>query len=124
MLKRCRTKKYFKKICRSGQALSFAFSKNAAGQVMQEFSFCMILVLLLIYGTMMIFRWTGIDFAERRRAHEQLLYTSINQDYGSCNDANCTSRGERIDGPLRQIYPDFYTKPAKMNAVWTGQYNY
>jgi hypothetical protein len=48
----------------------------------------------------MIFRWTGLDLADRRIAHDTSLY-----------DSNL--------GRLQQIDPYFYTT-SPMNAVWNG----
>ena len=76
-----------------------------------EFAFCMIVVFLMIYGIVMILRWTGMDLAERRRAHDVRLTVPIIQEY--------TSPGAS-DGPLYQVDPYFYS-PMKMNAVWKGQ---
>ena len=79
------------------------------GQVALEFTFCMIVVFLMIYGIIMILRWTGMDLAERRRAHDMRLTAPIAQDYGN-----------PTDGPLFQVDPYFYS-PIKMNAVWKGE---
>lgn len=78
-------------------------------QVLIEFSFCMVVIFLMIYAAMMIFRWTGSDLAARRVAHDDLLTTNVEQRYG----------GTIANGPLKQIDPYFY-RPGKMNAVWDG----
>ena len=78
------------------------------GQAALEFSFCMIVVFLMIYGIVMILRWTGLDLAERRRAHDTRLIAPIDQDYVNASD-----------GPLYQVDPYFYS-PIKMNAIWRG----
>ena len=108
-------------------------------QVSIEFMFCMIIVFLLIYGVLMIFRWTGLDLLERRRAHDSLLYKPIVQDWGTClvcdvgNPPGCSCScffflcipcgclqwSDVGDGPIKQIDPYFY-KPIKMNAVFNG----
>ena len=81
------------------------------GQVMVEFTFCMIILFLMMYGMVMAFRWAGLDLTNRETAHEGLLMTDeVVEDYPS------TAPG---DGPLRQIDGYFY-QPAKMNAVWAG----
>ncbi len=82
--------------------------RGTKSQVLIEFSFCMVVIFLMIYATMMIFRWTGSDLAGRRVAHDDLLTTDVEQRYGTI-----------ADGPLKQIDPYFY-RPTKMNAVWDG----
>jgi hypothetical protein len=94
------------------------------GQVIIEFTFCMIIILLMIYGLMMVFRWTGVDLAERRRAHDTVLMQDINVDYGGCAVFNsmsgvCLQEMPQWSGPLKQIDPYFYV-PMKINAVWQG----
>ena len=78
------------------------------GQATLEFAFCMIVVFLMIYGITMILRWTGMDLAERRRAHDTRLIAPVAQDYVNPSD-----------GPLYQVDPYFYN-PIKMNAIWRG----
>jgi len=77
-----------------------------SAQVIIEFTFSMIIIFLMIYGLMMIFRWTGMDLAFRRISHEDVLTNTIERAY--------TDPG---DGPLKQLSPYFHT-PTKMNAVW------
>lgn len=69
-------------------------------QVILEFTFCMIVILIMIYGVVKVFFWTGRDLAERRISHDEVLTSeSLNS--------------------LEQIDPYFYT-PISMNAVWDG----
>ena len=49
----------------TGHTLSY----NKA-QVFIEFTFCMIIIFLIIYGLTQILIWTGVDIAERRRANK------------------------------------------------------
>ena len=79
--------------------------RKSKGQVLMEFAFSMIIILFIIFGLIMVFRWTGLDLAERRRAHDTVLMGTIIEDYGNV-----------IDGPLKQIDPFFYN-PIEMNAV-------
>lgn len=81
-----------------------------AGQVIIEFTFCMIIVFLMIYSLIMIFRWTGTDLADRRISHERTLRSPINRNYTLADPGA---------GPLTQIDPFFY-KPVGMNAIWDG----
>ena len=72
---------------------------GSKGQVILEFTFCMIIVLLMIYGVVKVFHWAGEDMVERRKAHDGTL------------------RAATL--PVHQIDPYFYT-PVKMNAIWDG----
>jgi len=49
--------------------------KNKA-QVMLEFSFCMIIVMLMIYGMIKLFRWSGIDLVGKSKLYESSLTQS------------------------------------------------
>lgn len=80
------------------------------GQVIIEFTFCMIIVMLMMYSLIKIFRWTGVDLAERRIAHDVTLKSAVTRDYSA------SSLG---DGPMGQIDTYFYS-PIKINAVWRG----
>ncbi len=85
------------------------YQPGRKGQVMLEFTFCMIIIFLMMYAIVMVFRWAGLDLAERRLAHDALLTTNeVVESYGTPGD-----------GPLRQIDTYFY-QPAKMNTVWDG----
>lgn len=95
-------------------------------QVLIEFTFCMIIIMLMIYGLIMILRWTGVDLAERERAHESQLTTPIIEDYGQCLVWNtdsipfvCLQTTTMANGPLKQLDEHFYL-PTPMNAVWEG----
>ena len=98
------------------------------GQVMLEFTFCMIVLFLMMYAIVMIFRWVGLDLGSRQQAHEALLTTEIDPNYGDCVTSvfnivtgvtTCTDFRNITRGPLTQIDPYFYT-PDAMNAVWAG----
>lgn len=112
------------------------------GQSIMEFAFCMAVVLIMLYGTAMIFRWTGMDLAERRIAYEQSMAISIEEDYGSCGVYNCfhpvncrapsclgigaetcdcLRNTTKEEGPLKQLGGSFYN-PVRMNAVWGDEY--
>jgi len=64
-----------------------------------EFTFVMIAILLLAYGLIRIFRWAGMDLAERRYEHERVL----------------TSGSNAYD----QLKPDFY-RPKRLNSFYRG----
>ncbi len=92
-------------------------------QVMLEFTFCMIILFLMMYGIIMVFRWVGLDLGQRQHAHEAVLTAPIDSRYGQCVNfvlpGGCVEQRAVEAGPLSQIDPYFYT-PEKMNAVWTG----
>lgn len=114
-----------------------------AGQALIEFAFCMIVILLMIYGTIMVFRWTGLDLAERRAAHDRSLTVLANENYRDCVTFDtrevgcvqtdnpfwcdqhvvrccpCIAYRDMETGPMKQLDTYFY-KPIGMNAVWEG----
>ncbi len=102
--------------------LTSHFLLNKKAQVMIEFTFCMIILFLMMYGIIMIFRWVGLDLGQRQQAHEAVLTAEIDHSYGDCVFGflgTCLSHKPVEPGPLNQIDPYFYT-PAKMKAVWAG----
>ena len=76
------------------------------GQVLLEFTFCMAVVLIMIFSLAMILRWAGTDFARRRIVHEETLVQ------GTVAQGHTDSLI-----PQRQLDPYFY-RPVRMNAVW------
>ncbi len=70
-------------------------NNKTKAQVTIEFTFSMMITLLLIVGMIKVFAWTGRDLADRIRAHEKIL----TQDIG-CTGSSC---------PLKQLKPTFYT---------------
>ena len=64
------------------------------GQSTIEFTFSMVLTVLLIVGMIKVFQWTGNDLAQRRIAHEAALLS------GAC--------GEGPQCPLEQVRPTFF----------------
>ncbi len=84
--------------------------KKNKGQVIIEFTFCVIVVMLMMYGLIMIFRWTGVSMANRRIGHDSTLEVGFTRNYGS---------GAVGQGPLKQLDTYFF-KPSKMKAVWDG----
>ena len=82
----------------------------AAGKKAQstlEFTFSMVVFLLLMYGMMMAFRWVGVDLGERRIAHEGALLSPVNEGW---------SRGAG-DSSVSQLDPNFYSMK-KMGLVF------
>ena len=74
---------------------------TSKAQVILEFTFCMIIILLMIYGVVKVFQWAGRDVAERQIAHENSLIRNVSD-------------------PRDQIGPVFYM-PRRMNAIWDGK---
>jgi hypothetical protein len=75
------------------------------GQSTIEFTFAMIVTFILIYALVMVFRWAGLDLAERRFAHERLLQMEKDPVTGA------------VTRPEQQLNPEFY-KPRKLEAVF------
>jgi len=91
--------------------------KNAQSTL--EFSFSMIAILLLIYGCVMIFRWSGVSLAERRIAHDDVLVTVVPDNYVQDLYSFPWGGGGPTPTPLIQVRPHFYT-PESMNFVFRG----
>ncbi|MBN1870032.1 MAG: hypothetical protein JW847_05600 [Candidatus Omnitrophica bacterium] len=75
-------------------------------QVLLEFTFCMVIILLMLYGITKVLTWTGREYVGRSRAHDNVLYQNIDRDYQIIGE-----------GPAKQIDPYYYT-PVKLNAIW------
>jgi len=50
-------------------------SEDIKGQSTIEFTFAMIVIMFLIYGMVMTFRWAGMDLANRRYTEDKTLMT-------------------------------------------------
>lgn len=68
------------------------------GQATIEFTFAIMLTLIMTLALFMVFRWVGLDLANRRYSHEKLL-------------TNDSLR------PEQQLNPDFY-RPRKIDAAF------
>jgi hypothetical protein len=70
--------------------------KNKAQSTI-EFTLVLIIIVLMVWGLIQIFRWSGMDLAERRWTHDQTL----------------------INGqtPEEQLNPDFY-RAKRLNSVY------
>lgn len=71
-----------------------------SGQSTIEFTFAMMIVLILIFALVMVFRWAGMDLAERRSAHDRSMTNSSLS-------------------PYQQLNPDFY-QPREIRAAYNG----
>ncbi len=74
--------------------------RNKLGQSTIEFTFAMTVTLIMLFALLMVFRWVGLDLADRRFTHDRML----------SNDAL---------RPEQQLNPDFY-KPRKIDAAYRG----
>jgi hypothetical protein len=97
------------------------------GQVILEFTFCMIVIMIMIFGITRVLFWTGNDLATRRLSHEEritlfpdpdntyigwdLLYIPVVINF-------IPFPGELI--ALAQIAPNYHA-PIKMDAIWDGK---
>ena len=74
--------------------------RNKRGQSTIEFTFAMTVALIMLFALLMVFRWVGLDLADRRFTHDRTL-------------SNFALR------PEQQLNPDFY-KPRKIDAAYRG----
>jgi hypothetical protein len=86
----------------------FNKTKNKA-QVIVEFTFCVVITLIMVYGVVYVFQWVGEDQVRRRQQHDALysIKKPIKERYSSPSSS----------GVLQQLEPNFY-KPVKMNAIF------
>ena len=75
-------------------------NKRSPAQVSIEFTFCMIIIVMLMYGIVKAFRWAGMDLAERRAANDQIFSININEQWetGKIN----------TEGVAKQLVANFY----------------
>ena len=92
----------------SRMSMSNSKKLQRSAQTTLEFTFSLIIILLLLYSCVMIFRWAGVSLMERRVAHDSVLTESIDESWVVYNS-----------GPLKQLKKDFY-KPDDMNFVFNG----
>jgi len=48
-----------------------------------EFTFAMVVIMFLVYGMVRVFRWTGMDLAQRRWAQDNSMTTLVGTDPAS-----------------------------------------
>ena len=77
--------------------------EHMRGQSTIEFTFAMIVIIFLIYGMVRVFRWAGMDLANRRVAQ----------------DITITAAYTGKQGPAVQLDPDFY-RSQSMDSVYHG----
>ena len=69
-----------------------------------EFTFAVIVIMFLIFGMIRVFRWTGMDLANRRYAHDAVL----------------TGSGPTVTDPSMQLNADF-DRVLPLSAVYRGK---
>ncbi len=74
-------------------------TQHKIGQSTLEFTFSMIVIIFLIFGMVRVFRWVGMEAANRRVMHDQTLTRSLTVD--------------------QQLSPDFY-QTGHLDAVFMG----
>jgi len=85
------------------------YASRGRGQVMAEFVFCFVLVMLLFWGCILVIRWAGVSMAQRRMAHDSVLTTGVSDAWKTLPES-----------PLRQVNPDFHDG-TKMNLIFDGR---
>lgn len=51
--------------------------KNIKAQSTIEFTFAMVVIMFLIYGMVQVFRWAGMDLAQRRYFQDTLMTANL-----------------------------------------------
>lgn len=79
--------------------------KRKIGQAILEFTFSIIVILIMAWSTIAIFKWTGADLVGRRQSHDLLLRTGIDEAWsnatcrmidvckGATNSGHCIGSG-------------------------------
>ena len=75
--------------------------RNNRAQSIIEFTFTMVAMMLLFFGLVRVFRWAGMDLADRRYQHDASFH-------------NWSLK------PEEQLNPNFY-KTRKIDAVFKGK---
>ena len=65
-----------------------------------EFTFCLIVVLLMLYAVARVFTWAGKDLIKRREIHDAQLISG---------------------GAIEQQISPFFYMPVELDAVWNGK---
>lgn len=77
--------------------------KLRKGQSTIEFTFAVMVILLIAYGLIMVFRWVGLSYAERRFKQEKSMVVSATateeQQVANTNNAGYRTRH------LQAVYP-------------------
>ncbi|MFH1360155.1 MAG: hypothetical protein ABIJ41_03860 [Candidatus Omnitrophota bacterium] len=73
------------------------FKNRQPAQVTIEFTFCFVVLLLIIYGCLMVFRWVGLGLAERTEQHQESMTQDVDEYWKT-----------KPDSPIKQVDPNFY----------------
>lgn len=84
-------------------------NKRSKAQATIEFTFSMIIIVLLMYALVKAFRWAGMDLAERRAANDKVFALNIIENWAQA-EINTL-------GPGKQLVGDFY-RTKKMGLVF------
>ena len=76
------------------------------GQVTMEYMFCLIVVMILMYGVFMAFRWVGVELANRRIQYDKTITANVADNWKDIKKS-----------PLKQLSPNFY-QSGKMNLIF------
>jgi len=97
-----------------GFLYSREIDKSFKAQVLIEAIFSFLIIMFMIFGAIKVFRWTGVDFAARQRAHEEQLV------HGIPVKQHDTYR--YFEAQARQLKENFYPyhKRQTLNAIWKG----
>lgn len=72
-------------------------NKKNKGQVLIEFTFCMLIILIMLWSMIQIMGWVSRDPVARRQAHYDQL---------------------RSGGTVEEQLDPYFYKPIPMNAIW------
>jgi hypothetical protein len=72
---------------------------NTIAQSTIEFTFAMIVIMFLVYGMVQVFRWAGMDLANRRYSQDVSLTTPPGKD-----PATQLNAGDDLFLPIAAVY--------------------
>lgn len=75
--------------------------KYNKGQSTIEFTFAVMVILLIAYGLIMVFRWVGLSYAERRYKQEHSMTAGAHEEQQVANTNNAGYRTRH----LQAVYP-------------------
>jgi len=94
------------------RAIAGEMMKNTKAQSTVEFTFAMIAIIFLIYGMVQVFRWAGMDLANRRVAQDIAMTTPV-------PSSSPYSDGS-LGNPAAQLNGDVGTNLLPMSAIYHG----
>ena len=86
-----------------GLAMTSRLRFKAKAQSTIEFTFAMIVIMFLIFGMVMVFRWAGMDLANRRVSQDSALTMDLSQVPNGDPSAQLNQEGNPVL-PLAAIY--------------------